>query len=129
MHSNSSIEVLILLTSGQIAGIASKIFEHPFDLTKVRLQSQVLQPAESTRYRFTGPVDCLVKTWQNEGVRGLYRVSPSETNMYRSLTFCRDCRLPSSALWPKMHLYSSHIPNSKISSDGLRAHHTNLLYL
>ncbi|KAJ7461035.1 mitochondrial carrier domain-containing protein [Mycena galericulata] len=58
---------------GIVAGIASKIFEHPFDLTKVRLQSQVLD-AEA---RFTGPIDCLNKTWRNEGIRGLYRGLPA----------------------------------------------------
>ena len=50
--------------------MVSKVFEHPFDLTKVRLQSQVLD----TTARFNGPIDCLVKTWKNEGFRGLYRV-------------------------------------------------------
>ncbi|KAJ7090293.1 mitochondrial carrier domain-containing protein [Mycena belliarum] len=58
---------------GSVAGIVSKIFEHPFDLTKVRLQSQVLD-AEA---RFTGPIDCLNKTWRNEGIRGLYRGLPA----------------------------------------------------
>ncbi|KAJ7136086.1 mitochondrial carrier domain-containing protein [Mycena epipterygia] len=58
---------------GIVAGIASKIFEHPFDLTKVRLQAQVLD-AEA---RFTGPIDCLQKTWKNEGIRGLYRGLPA----------------------------------------------------
>ncbi|KAI8986761.1 mitochondrial carrier [Trametes punicea] len=61
------------ITFGSIAGIASKFFEHPFDLTKVRLQSQVLD-AEA---RFKGPLDCLVKTWRKEGVRGLYRGLPA----------------------------------------------------
>ncbi|KAI0064791.1 mitochondrial carrier [Artomyces pyxidatus] len=56
---------------GSVAGMVSKVFEHPFDLTKVRLQSQVLD-AEA---RFRGPVDCLVQTYKHEGVRGLYRVS------------------------------------------------------
>ncbi|KIJ15327.1 hypothetical protein PAXINDRAFT_169133 [Paxillus involutus ATCC 200175] len=58
---------------GSIAGIISKVFEHPFDLTKVRLQSQVLDATA----RFDGPIDCLVKTWKNEGVRGLYRGLPA----------------------------------------------------
>jgi len=58
---------------GITAGIASKIFEHPFDLTKVRLQAQVLD-AEA---RFSGPIDCLKKTWKNEGIRGLYRGLPA----------------------------------------------------
>ncbi|XP_006463646.1 hypothetical protein AGABI2DRAFT_194408 [Agaricus bisporus var. bisporus H97] len=58
---------------GGIAGMLSKVFEHPFDLTKVRLQAQVL---ESTA-RFNGPMDCLYKTWKYEGFRGLYRGLPA----------------------------------------------------
>lgn len=50
--------------------MAAKIFEHPFDLCKVRLQSQVLDE----KPRFNGPIDCLYKTWKYEGIRGLYRV-------------------------------------------------------
>ncbi|KAF5318652.1 hypothetical protein D9619_010937 [Psilocybe cf. subviscida] len=58
---------------GSIAGMASKVFEHPFDLTKVRLQSQVLDATA----RFNGPIDCLTQTWKKEGVRGLYRGLPA----------------------------------------------------
>ncbi|KAI0827078.1 mitochondrial carrier [Trametes gibbosa] len=61
------------ITFGSIAGITSKFFEHPFDLTKVRLQSQVLD----AQARFSGPLDCLVQTWRKEGVRGLYRGLPA----------------------------------------------------
>ncbi|KAI0689574.1 mitochondrial carrier [Cytidiella melzeri] len=61
------------ITFGSIAGMTAKVFEHPFDLTKVRLQSQVLDATA----RFSGPVDCLVQTWRKEGVRGLYRGLPA----------------------------------------------------
>ncbi|KAF5380066.1 hypothetical protein D9615_006111 [Tricholomella constricta] len=61
------------ITFGSIAGMVSKVFEHPFDLTKVRLQSQVLDSAA----RFSGPIDCLTKTWKHEGIRGLYRGLPA----------------------------------------------------
>jgi ornithine carrier protein len=57
-------------TTFQAAGIVSKVFEHPFDLTKVRLQAQVLDATA----RFRGPLDCLNRTFRNEGVRGLFRV-------------------------------------------------------
>ncbi|KAI0372094.1 mitochondrial carrier [Pilatotrama ljubarskyi] len=75
LQSTDSITVRALkdISFGSIAGIASKIFEHPFDLTKVRLQSQVLD-AEA---RFKGPLDCLVQTWRKEGIRGLYRGLPA----------------------------------------------------
>ena len=69
---------------GSIAGMVSKVFEHPFDLTKVRLQSQVL---DSTA-RFSGPVDCLRQTWTNEGVRGLYRVSLPLLEKVHTLAKC-----------------------------------------
>jgi len=65
--------VLKDIAFGSIAGMVSKVFEHPFDLTKVRLQSQVL---DSTA-RFSGPIDCLKKTWMNEGITGLYRGLPA----------------------------------------------------
>ncbi|KIM33867.1 hypothetical protein M408DRAFT_325442 [Serendipita vermifera MAFF 305830] len=58
---------------GSAAGMASKLLEHPFDLTKVRLQAQVLDDHK----RFSGPIDCLTKTWKNEGIRGLYRGLPA----------------------------------------------------
>ncbi|KAI0047738.1 mitochondrial carrier [Auriscalpium vulgare] len=58
---------------GSIAGMLSKVFEHPFDLAKVRLQSQVLDASA----RFNGPVDCLVQTYKHESVRGLYRGLPA----------------------------------------------------
>ena len=61
------------ITFGSVAGITSKFFEHPFDLTKVRLQSQVLDATA----RFSGPIDCLMQTWRKEGVAGLYRVRHS----------------------------------------------------
>jgi len=58
---------------GSVAGMVSKVFEHPFDLCKVRLQSQVLDQTA----RFNGPIDCLTQTWRNEGIRGLYRGLPA----------------------------------------------------
>ncbi|OBZ78403.1 Amino-acid transporter arg-13 [Grifola frondosa] len=73
-HGDSiTIRALKDISFGSIAGIASKIFEHPFDLTKVRLQSQVLDATA----RFNGPIDCLSQTWHKEGIRGLYRGLPA----------------------------------------------------
>jgi len=54
---------------GSLAGICSKLFEHPFDLVKVRLQSQPLHLPS----RYHGPVDCFRQTVAQEGFRGLYR--------------------------------------------------------
>ena len=57
----------------------AKVFEHPFDLVKVRLQSQPWdRPA-----RFSGPLDCFVQTFKGEGLRGLYRVSLITSRLLR----------------------------------------------
>ncbi|KAF8970230.1 mitochondrial carrier domain-containing protein [Flammula alnicola] len=62
---------------GSIAGMVAEIFEYPFDLAKVRLQAQLLTPPSSTAVHFDGPMHCLMQTWKDEGIRGLYRGLPA----------------------------------------------------
>ncbi|KAF9482711.1 mitochondrial carrier [Pholiota conissans] len=57
--------------------MVAEVFEYPFDLAKVRLQSQVLAPASSNAVHFDGPMHCLIHTWKTEGIRGLYRGLPA----------------------------------------------------
>ncbi|KAI3626314.1 hypothetical protein CBS9595_001675 [Malassezia furfur] len=52
---------------GSVAGMMSKIIEHPFDLIKVRLQTQPETP------HYTGAYDCCRQILRTEGVRGLFR--------------------------------------------------------
>ncbi|KAF2126828.1 mitochondrial carnitine/acylcarnitine carrier protein [Dothidotthia symphoricarpi CBS 119687] len=56
---------------GFVAGVFSGIAKlsavgHPFDTIKVRLQT-------TDSSQFKGPLDCLLQTVRNEGVRGLYK--------------------------------------------------------
>lgn len=53
----------------QIAGIAGKYIEYPFDTVKVRLQSQ----PDHLPLRYTGPLDCFKQGFRNDGFLGLYR--------------------------------------------------------
>jgi ornithine carrier protein len=54
----------------QIAGIAGKFIEYPFDTVKVRLQSQ----PDNQPLRYKGPLDCFQQSIRQDGViRGLYR--------------------------------------------------------
>ncbi|KDR72605.1 hypothetical protein GALMADRAFT_252755 [Galerina marginata CBS 339.88] len=62
---------------GSVAGMVAEVFEYPFDLAKVRLQAQLLAPSSSHTKHFNGPMDCLMQTWKDEGVRGLYRGLPA----------------------------------------------------
>ncbi|MCJ1296500.1 hypothetical protein MMC34_008066 [Xylographa carneopallida] len=52
--------------AGVFSGIAKLSVGHPFDTIKVRLQT-------TDRTQFKGPLDCLLQTVRNEGVRGLYK--------------------------------------------------------
>ncbi|GAA5971214.1 hypothetical protein JCM11641_004188 [Rhodosporidiobolus odoratus] len=54
---------------GSIAGIASRLVEHPADLTKVRLQSQPIDRPP----KYKGPLDCIVQTYRNEGLLAFWR--------------------------------------------------------
>ena len=69
-----------------MAGMTSKLVEHPFDTIKVRLQTQTtLAPSSSASSAktappptkiFSGPWDCFRKTVKMEGFMGLYQVHP-----------------------------------------------------
>ena len=47
------------------AGIISRIFTHPLDTAKARLQGL-------PNKEFRGPIDTLVRTYKHEGLRALY---------------------------------------------------------
>lgn len=53
----------------QVAGMAGKLIEYPFDTVKVRLQSQ----PSHLPLRYTGPLDCFRQSFRTDGIRGLYR--------------------------------------------------------
>ncbi|KAJ7839574.1 L-ornithine transporter [Mycena olivaceomarginata] len=80
-HDDASImslrETVKEIVIGGFVGMVSEVIEYPADLAKVRLQAQLLTPPADERQRFKGPVDCLHKTWKNEGFRGLYRGLPA----------------------------------------------------
>ncbi|KAF2451922.1 mitochondrial carrier [Karstenula rhodostoma CBS 690.94] len=52
--------------AGVFSGIAKLSVGHPFDTIKVRLQT-------TDKSHFRGPVDCLMQTLRNEGVKGMYK--------------------------------------------------------
>ncbi len=113
LQTTDSITVRALkdISFGSAAGILSKVFEHPFDLTKVRLQSQVLDK----QARFSGPLDCLAQTWRKEGIRGLYRVRVYGRRGRRGQSWSdmrarRVSLRPSSVRWRRTRRCSGRIP-------------------
>jgi len=98
--------LLAKILNGGIAGIAGVSALFPIDLAKTRLQSQRRGPAVQSRY--TGLLDCLVKTAKAEGFWGLYRgvginlllVTPEKAlklasnDLFRHLLTTKDGKLP-----------------------------------
>jgi solute carrier family 25 carnitine/acylcarnitine transporter 20/29 len=52
--------------AGVFSGITKLSVGHPFDTIKVRLQT-------TNSSQFKGPVDCLLQTLRNEGIKGIYK--------------------------------------------------------
>jgi len=63
------------ILAGTMGGIAQTLAGHPLDTVKVRLATQVRIAGQKPMYN--GMVDCLTKTFKEEGVRGLYKGSAS----------------------------------------------------
>ena len=61
--------------SGALAGLAQTIVCSPMELTKTRMQIQGQGESrhKSATLRYSGPVDCLVKVFRSEGLRGVFR--------------------------------------------------------
>jgi len=106
--------------AGVFSGISKLAVGHPFDTIKVRLQT-------TDKSRFNGPLQCLVQTVQNEGVRGLYKgATPPligwmfmDSIMLGSLTFYR--RVLHQTLFSPPAIYAS--PSSLASLDGANSTH------
>jgi solute carrier family 25 (mitochondrial carnitine/acylcarnitine transporter), member 20/29 len=56
-----------LFLAGYCSGAALVLAGHPFDTTKVRLQSA------GSSSLFSGPLECVKQTLRSEGIRGLYK--------------------------------------------------------
>lgn len=58
--------------AGGFGGICTVLSGHPFDTIKVRLQTMPA-PAPGQPPMYTGTVDCVAKSVQKEGIKGLYK--------------------------------------------------------
>lgn len=67
-------DLLQSMLGSATAGIISRIFTHPLDTAKARLQAQQIKSIKTQSVQtYHGPIDVLRKTARAEGMRGLYR--------------------------------------------------------
>ena len=71
--SASSSSLLHDVLGSATAGIISRLVTHPLDTVKARLQAPPPPPSSSGSYAsYRGPIDALLSTYRNEGIRSLY---------------------------------------------------------
>ena len=56
-----------------IAGGMAVCFSHPLELTKTRLQLDQERAMRGSPRMYSGFIDCVIKNWHADGVRGLQR--------------------------------------------------------
>ncbi|CAN0247480.1 unnamed protein product, partial [Ectocarpus sp. 4 AP-2014] len=61
---------------GSFAGLCQAVVIIPTDIIKIKLQIQVGAPG-SSNLKYRGPVDCAMKIFKTQGVRGLFRGAPA----------------------------------------------------
>ena len=71
LHNEEDMSLWEGVFCGGVAGFVNCCVVTPVELVKCRLQIQTEANIKNSYY--TGIVDCLVKTWKQEGVRGLYK--------------------------------------------------------
>jgi len=59
---------------GSLAGASTQCFVYPLDYTRTRLTNDIVMSNIGNRSRqFNGIIDCMRKTYEWDGIRGLYR--------------------------------------------------------
>ncbi len=71
LHNEEDVTLWEGVFCGGVAGLVNCVVVTPVELVKCRLQVQTEACIKNSFY--TGIMDCLVKTWKNEGIRGLYK--------------------------------------------------------
>jgi len=61
------------LMASSLSGLLADSMVHPIECLKTRLQTQDLFKHKRGFTNFTSPLDALIKTWNREGARALYR--------------------------------------------------------
>ena len=58
---------------GSLAGASTQIFVYPLDYTRTRLTNDIVMAEQGRERQFKGIIDCMVKTFESDGIRGLFR--------------------------------------------------------
>ncbi len=56
-----------------MAGMTTQFFVYPLDYVRTRLTNDIHQGKKGETRQFNGFFDCIKKTYESDGIRGLYR--------------------------------------------------------
>jgi solute carrier family 25 (adenine nucleotide translocator) protein 4/5/6/31 len=66
-------KAFVNVASGSVAGASTQFFVYPMDYTRTRLTNDIQLAKAGHKRQFDGIIDCMRKTYQSDGMRGLYR--------------------------------------------------------
>ena len=78
------------MKAGSLAGASTQFFVYPLDYTRTRLTNDIHMAKLGCQRQFEGVFDCMSKTYNSDGIRGLYRgfvVSCMFMMVYRGMYF------------------------------------------
>ena len=61
------------MIGGSLAGASTQCFVFPLDYTRTRLTNDIVLERLGRQRQFNGVFDCMKKTLESDGIRGLYR--------------------------------------------------------
>ena len=61
------------MRGGALAGASTQCFVYPMDYTRTRLTNDIVMSNLGRERQFNGIIDCMRKTLNSDGLRGLYR--------------------------------------------------------
>lgn len=76
--------------SGSLAGASTQFIVYPLDYVRTRLTNDIFNAKQNGTKQFNGIIDCMVKTYRSDGMRGLYRgfvVTCMTMIIYRGIYF------------------------------------------
>jgi solute carrier family 25 carnitine/acylcarnitine transporter 20/29 len=71
-HPEDPLTLSQIFNAGVISGVATTVITAPMELVKLRLQIQG-STGSHIKPKYSGAIDCAVKTYRRQGIRGLYR--------------------------------------------------------
>lgn len=117
---SSSPQLRVIIPAAAYGGSLISLILGPAELVKCRMQVQGAESAISKYDKYTGPLDCAVKTIKNDGIKGIFRggITTLLRESIGNATFFTTYELSRHYMHLQLNSYSTSLTNhSKLMTD------------